>query len=102
VVFGITHDGNTSAAGKHYIAFRHTLRSIVSAFGVNVRTQQANQFGDIGRVKDGNRIHVTERCQNLGTFIAWHAWPAFSLERARAGVRINGDDQPAPQLLGGA
>jgi hypothetical protein len=102
VVFGIAHDGNTPAAGKHYIAFRHTLRGIVSAFGVNVRTQQANQFGDIGRVKDDNRIHVTERRQKLGTFIAWHAWPAFSLERARAGVRINGDDQPATQLLGGA
>jgi hypothetical protein len=86
MVFGITHDGNTPAAGKHYIAFRHTLRGIVSAFGVNVRTQQTNQFGDIGRVKDGNRIHVTERCQNLRTFVARDTWPAFSLERARAGV----------------
>lgn len=84
MVFWIAHNGDPPAAGNHHIAFRHILLGIVSAFGVNVRTQQAYKLGDIRRIKERDCINVTERRQNLCTFVARDTWPAFAFERARA------------------
>ncbi len=86
MVFWIAHDGDTSAAGNHYIAFRHILLGIVSAFGVNIRTQQAYKLGDIQRIKERDRINVTERRQNFRTFIAGNARATFAFEGSCARI----------------
>jgi len=102
VVFRIAYNGNPPATGNYYIPFRHILRGIVCAFGVNVRPQQAYKLGDIRGVKDRNRINVTERRQNFRALIARNARPAFTLESPGACVGIYGHNQPAAQLPGSA
>jgi len=83
MVFWITHNGDTATAGNHHIAFGHILLGIVSAFGMNVRAQQADKLGDIRSIKDRNGINVTERRQNFGAFITRYPRPTFALEGPR-------------------
>lgn len=102
VVFRIAYNGDSPAAGNHYISFRHILLSIVSAFGMNIRPQQANKTGHIRRIKNSDCVNVAERRQKLSAFLAWDARPAFPFESARARIGIHGHDQPAAQFLCGA
>lgn len=81
MVFWIADDGDTSAAGNYYLAFRHILLGIVSAFGVDVWPQQAYKLGDIQRIKDCDRVNIAERRQNLRTFVAGNARTSFALQR---------------------
>lgn len=102
MVFGIAYNGNSPAAGNHNIALRHALRRIVSAFGMNVRPQQANKIGHIRRVKNGDCVNIAQRRQKLSAFLARDARPAFPFESARTRIRIHGHDQPAAQFFRGA
>lgn len=86
MVLRVADNRNASAVGDDYIPFRHTLRGIVSSFRMNVRTQQANKLSDIGRVENGNCVHITERCKKLRPFIARNAWPTVPLKSTGAGV----------------
>src|ERR1041385_1632287 len=84
VVFWIAYNRYSPAAGDHNIAFRHILLSVISAFCMNIGAQQAYKFSDVRRIKECDRIYITERRQNLRTVIAWDAGTAFTFERARA------------------
>lgn len=100
MVFRIADNRNPAAAGNHHVTLRHALSRIVSALGMNVRTQQTYKTGDIGRIEDRHCVNVRHRRQNFCALAFRHARTAFTLERARAGVRINGYNQFAAKLLG--
>jgi hypothetical protein len=68
---------------------------------MNVRTQQTDETGNVGRIEDGYRVNIRQRRQNFRALAFGHARTAFTLECARAGVRINGHNQFAAKLLGG-
>jgi len=86
VVFWIADDGDTSAAGNNHVALRHILLCIVSAFGVDVRPQQAYKLRYIQRVKNYDRVNIAERRQNFRTFITGNPRPAFALQCSRARI----------------
>jgi hypothetical protein len=100
VVFRIADNRNAAAACNHYVTLRHALSGIVSALGMNVRTQKTDETGDIGRIKDDYRVNICQGRQDLRALAFRNTRTAFTLECACAGIRINGYNQLAAKLLG--
>ena len=100
MIFRIPDNLNPAAAGNHRIPLRHSFPSVVSAFGMDVRTQETDQLTDVRRIEDGHRIHILQRGQYLSAFAGRSAWAAFALQGANTGIRIYGHDYAAAQLLG--
>ena len=101
MVFGITNNLDASTAGDHHIALRNSLGGVVSAFGLNIRTQKPHQLANIKLVKNGYCIYILQRGKDFCAFCLRCAWPAFALQSAGAGLRVHAHDQPSTQLLGG-
>ena len=102
MVFGIAHDRNLSATGNHHVPLWYVFRRVISAFGVNVRTDQANQVPYVWSVKYNHCVHVSEGSQNLGALVVGNTGPAIAFQGAYARVRINGHKKFPAQLLGRA
>ena len=101
MVFRIADNGDASAAGNHCLTFRNAFLGIVGAFGVNVRTQKKDKLFDVRCVEDGYSVHVSQRGQQFRAFVIRNSRPALALERACAGIGINGHNQLSAQLFGG-
>ena len=100
MVFRIADDRNPASAGKHYVALRHAFSGVISSLGMNVRTQETDKTGDIGRIEDDYRVNICQGPQDLRALAFRHTRTAFTLECAGAGIRINGHNQLAAELLG--
>lgn len=100
MVFRIADNRHAAAACNHHVALRHALRGVVSPFGMNVRTQQTDKTGDIGRIEDRHRVNICHGRKDLRALAFRHTRAAFALECARAGIRVNGHNQLAAKLLG--
>src|SRR5579859_3922181 len=67
---------------------------------MNVRTQETDKAGHIGRIEDDYRVNICQGCQDLRALAFRHTRTALALECAGAGIRINGHNQLAAELLG--
>jgi len=102
MVFRVAYDLNPATAGKHHVPLRHVIRGVVRALGVDVWTQNVDKFRDIRSVEYGHGVNVRQRCQQLRPLTLWNSRTVRALERARAGIRIHGDNELASKLLGRA
>ncbi len=100
MILGIADDGDPPAASDDDIALGHALYSVVCALGMDVRAQKPDQIAYVETVKDRHRVYISERCQDLGALVFRHARPAGALQGANAGIGVDRDYNPAPQLLG--
>jgi len=100
VILGIADDGDPPAASDDDIALGHALYSVVCALGMDVRAQKPDQIAYVETVKDRDRVHIRERCQDLGALVFRHARPAGAFQSTNTGIGVDRDHNPAPQLLG--
>jgi len=101
VILGIAHDDNTPSTGFDFGALGDTLRRVVRALGVKVRTDFANDGAHISFGKDYNRVHVLERRQNFRAFLGRHYGPPLTLQCAHRRIGVHRDNQLAAEFARG-
>ena len=102
MVLGVADNFYPSAAGQHHVALRDAFRRVIRTFGMNVRTDGANEIADIELIENHHSVYVRQRGQNFSALILWNARTPRAFERARARIRVNSHHQPATKFLGRA
>jgi hypothetical protein len=58
MVFGISDNFHAAAALDHRVTFRHTLRSVIGSFGVNIGANFADEGAYVRLGKDDNSVDI--------------------------------------------
>src|SRR5467141_264986 len=93
VILGVTHDGHADAKSRGDGALRHGVRSVVSAFGVDIRAQFFQQGFHIRFGEEHDVIHATKCGNELGTRVFIEDGSSRPFEIADAGIGIHADHE---------
>ncbi len=100
VLFWITNDDDAAATGFDNIVLGDTLRRVVGALGMKIRTDLANNGTHVFFWEDDDGVHIRERRQNFRAFFGWHNGPPFTLQRAHGSIRVHRNNQLAAEFPG--
>ena len=101
VIFGITHDDDAASTGFDYIVLGDTLRRVVGAFGMKIRTDFANDGAHVFFWKDNDGVHIRQRRQNFRALFGRHNGPTFTFQRAHGSIAVHRDNQFSAEFPGG-
>ncbi len=99
MIFGITDNFHPATILANHVSFGNAVGRVVSTFGVDVRTNLADDGAHIGLGKNHYRIHIGQSGEYLGAFLGRHQGTARSLQSPRRIVGIDGHDQTPAQRL---
>jgi hypothetical protein len=93
MIFWITDDDDAASTSFDYIALGDALCRVVSALGMKIRTNFANDGAHVFFWKDYNSVHIRQRRQNFRAFFGRHNGPPFTLQRAHGSIAVHRDNQ---------
>src|SRR5713226_6257395 len=93
VILGITHDSHTDAEPRSNSAFRHSLRSVIGAFGVNVGSKLSQESFHVWLGKEHDIINATQRANQLRPSAFIEDRPPGAFQVAYAGIRVHADNE---------
>ena len=93
MVFGVADDGYADAEAGGDGAFGDGVGGVVRALGVDVGAQFFEQLFYIGLGENHNVVHGAESGNEYGAGLFVEDRAARALERADAGIGIDGDDE---------
>ncbi len=99
MVFGIADDFHSPAVFCDDISLRNGVRSVVGAFGLNVRANFVDESANVKFGKNHYCINHRERSDDFGTLAFGHQRAAWALERTHRGVGVYCDYQLAAQTF---
>ena len=101
MILGIAHDDDTASTGFDFVALGDTLRRVVRALGMKVRTDFANDGAHIFFGKDYDGVHIRQRRQNFRAFFGRHHGPPFTFQRSHRSIGVYRDNQLAAEFARG-
>ena len=102
MTFGIADNLYSTAILRDSITLGDRLRRVVGAFGLDIRTNLADDRLHIRFGKNYHCVHIRQSCHNLGALLRRHNWAAFSLESTHRFIGVNGDDELSAKLFRGS
>ena len=91
VILRISHDRDSTTVFGKRITLRNRINCVVSAFGLNVRTNLADDRADVKFRKNQNRINVGQRGDNFSALPLWHDRTTLPLQLSHGTIRIDCD-----------
>jgi len=101
MIFGIADDGDADAEASGDGAFGDGVGGVVGAFGVDVGAQFFQQFFHVWFRENHDVVHGAESGDEEGAGLFVEDGAARALERADAGIGIDGDDEEVAFGFGG-
>ncbi len=99
MVFRVSDDLDAAAEGSYHIALGHRLFGVVGAFGVDVRAEREQEFGDGRLVEDGDVVHGAQARDDLGALARGDEGAPLALQESHLLVRVDADDEQVAQAL---
>ena len=98
MILGVTYNHNFSPASFDFVTLRNALDCIVSALGMKIRPDFADNGAHILFRKDHHSVNILQRRQNLSPFRGRHRRSAFTFQSAHRGIPVNRDNQLVGKL----
>ncbi len=98
MILGIADNHDAASAGFDFIAFGDVLSRVISALGVKVGTNFADESAYVFLGKNHNGVYIGERSENFRPFFGWHHGASFTFQGANGSVAVYGDDQLASEF----
>src|SRR5207302_393498 len=87
---------HASPTFQDYVALGHRFRRVISSLGMKIRFEFADEGAHVWLGKDYHRIHVAERCQNLGALFRRNARTSLAFDYPDRFIRIQSDEWCRP------
>jgi len=100
--FRVPDNFYAAAALDDGVALGNGVAGVVSAFGVNVGANFANDGANVRLGKDDDGVDVGNGRDDFCTFVFRHDRTSLAFQGAHGLIRVDGDDKPAAQRLGSA
>ena len=102
VILGIANDGDAASVLAEGVALRHGVSGIVSAFGLDVGVNLANDGAHVGFGKDDDGVDVSQGGDDFCAFVLGHDGASVAFQSAHRRVGVDGDHQLPAEGFGRA